>query len=76
LVRSVLCEGGPHLNSALFHENLVDELFLCVSPRIAGEPDQPASLEGLALPEPVDLDLVTLHEAEQHLFFRYRVRRA
>ena len=74
-VRSVVCEGGPHLNSALFHERLVDELFLCVSPRIAGEPDQPASLEGLALPAPVDLDLVTLHEAEQHLFFRYRVRR-
>jgi riboflavin-specific deaminase-like protein len=74
-VRSILCEGGPHLNSALFHEDLVDELFLCVSPRIAGEPEQPTSFEGLALPEPLDLDLVTLHEAEQHLFFRYRVRR-
>jgi riboflavin-specific deaminase-like protein len=75
-VRSVLCEGGPHLNSALFHGGLVDELFLCVSPRIAGEPNEPASLEGLALPEPVDLELMTLHEAEDHLFFRYRVRPA
>jgi riboflavin-specific deaminase-like protein len=74
-VRSILCEGGPHLNSQLFREGLVDELFLCVSPRIAGEPDQPASLEGMALPAPVDLDLTTLHEAEDHLFFRYRVRR-
>jgi riboflavin-specific deaminase-like protein len=73
-VRSILCEGGPHLNSELFREGLVDELFLCVSPRIAGEPDQPASLEGVTLPAPVDLDLITLHEAEQHLFFRYRVR--
>jgi riboflavin-specific deaminase-like protein len=73
-IRSVLCEGGPHLNSGLFHEGLVDELFLCVSPRIAGEPSEPASLEGIALPAPVDLDLITLHEAEQHLFFRYRVR--
>ena len=72
-VRSILCEGGPHLNSALFHEGLVDELFLCVSPRIAGEPSEPASLEGLALPAPVDLSLVSLHEAEEHLFFRYRV---
>ncbi len=72
-VRSVLCEGGPHLNSALFHENLVDELFLCISPRIAGEPSEPASLEGVALPTPVDLSLVSLHEAEDHLFFRYRV---
>jgi riboflavin-specific deaminase-like protein len=75
-VRSILCEGGPHLNSELFRERLVDELFLCVSPRIAGEPDQPVSLEGVALTAPVDLDLMTLHEAEQHLFFRYRVRRA
>lgn len=73
-VRSVLCEGGPHLNSDLFREGLVDELFLCVSPRIAGEPTEPASLEGTALPAPVDLSLVSLHEAEEHLFFRYRVR--
>jgi len=74
-VRSVLCEGGPHLNSALFHEGLVDELFLCVSPRIAGDPSEPTSFEGQALPEPLDLSLVTLHEAEEHLFFRYRVSR-
>jgi riboflavin-specific deaminase-like protein len=74
-VRSILCEGGPHLNSELFREGLVDELFLCVSPRIAGEPDQPVSLEGVALAAPVDLDLESLHEAEDHLFFRYRVRR-
>jgi riboflavin-specific deaminase-like protein len=75
-VRSVLCEGGPHLNSQLFLENLVDELFLCTSPRIAGQPNEPTSLEGLALTKPVDLSLVTLHEAEEHLFFRYRVRHA
>src|SRR4051812_43874667 len=29
-VRSILCEGGPHLNSELFRESLVDELFLCL----------------------------------------------
>ena len=74
-IRSVLCEGGPHLNSDLFREGLVDELFLCVSPRIAGEPTEPASLEGTALPKPVDLELISLHEAEHHLFFRYRVSR-
>jgi 5-amino-6-(5-phosphoribosylamino)uracil reductase len=74
-IRSILCEGGPHLNSSLLREGLVDELFLCVSPRIAGDPAQPASVEGIALPEPVDLDLLTLHEAEAHLFFRYRLRR-
>jgi riboflavin-specific deaminase-like protein len=74
-VRSILCEGGPHLNSSLLREGLVDELFLCVSPRIAGDPEQPASVEGGALPGPLDLELISLHEADQHLFFRYRVVR-
>ncbi len=73
-IRSVVCEGGPRLNSSLLREGLVDELWLCVSPRIAGAPDEPASVEGAALPAPVDLELVSLHEAEQHLFFRYRLR--
>jgi riboflavin biosynthesis pyrimidine reductase len=74
-VRSIMCEGGPHLNSSLLREGLVDELFLCVSPRIAGDPSELAAVEGAALPAPVDMDLLTLHEAEEHLFFRYRLRR-
>jgi 5-amino-6-(5-phosphoribosylamino)uracil reductase len=74
-VRSILCEGGPVLNASLLREGLVDELFLCVSPRIAGDPEQPASIEGDALPGPLDLELLTLHEADQHLFFRYRIVR-
>ena len=73
-IRSIVCEGGPRLNSSLLREGLVDELWLCVSPRIAGDPTEPAAVEGAALPRPVDLELVSLHEAEQHLFFRYRVR--
>lgn len=73
-VRSILCEGGPHLNSSLLREGLVDELLLCVSPRIAGDPAQPATVEGAALPQPLDLELLSLHEAEEHLFFRYRLR--
>jgi riboflavin biosynthesis pyrimidine reductase len=74
-IRSIVCEGGPHLNASLFREGLVDELWLCVSPRIAGDPTQPAAVEGDPLPGPLDLDLVSLHEAEAHAFFRYRVRR-
>jgi 5-amino-6-(5-phosphoribosylamino)uracil reductase len=73
-VRSIVCEGGPHLNSSLLREGLVDELWLCVSPRIAGDTAAPATVEGPPLAAPADLDLVSLHEAEQHLFFRYRVR--
>ena len=35
-VRSVLCEGGPTLNSFLFAAGLVDELFLTLDPKVAG----------------------------------------
>ena len=39
-VRTLLCEGGPHLNAELLSAGLVDELFLSVSPLLAG--DDPA----------------------------------
>jgi riboflavin-specific deaminase-like protein len=35
-VGTLLCEGGPHLNTALLSAGLVDELFLSVSPLLAG----------------------------------------
>src|SRR4051794_37818998 len=72
-VRSLLCEGGPHLNATLFGEGLVDELFLTVAPTIAGAGESLTIVEGFALPGPVDLGLLTVHEADGHLFARYRV---
>src|SRR2546422_11560662 len=36
-VRTVLCEGGPVLNGGLLREGLVDELFLSVAPKLAGD---------------------------------------
>ncbi len=35
-VRTLLCEGGPHLNTQLLLSGLVDELFLSLSPTLAG----------------------------------------
>ena len=35
-VRTLLCEGGPHLNAQLLGAGLVDELFLSLSPLLAG----------------------------------------
>jgi riboflavin biosynthesis pyrimidine reductase len=72
-VRSLLCEGGPHLNSTLFALGLVDELFLTLAPTIAGPGEGLTIVEGFALPEPVELGLLTAHEADGHLFMRYRV---
>jgi riboflavin biosynthesis pyrimidine reductase len=72
-IRSLLCEGGPHLNGTLFLERLVDELFLTIAPTIAGAGESLTIVEGLALPYALDLELLTMHEAAGHLFLRYRV---
>ena len=72
-VRSLLCEGGPTLNSALLTAGLVDELFLTISPQITGEPQALRIVEGDGLPTPRELALewVLRHGAE--LFLRYAV---
>jgi riboflavin biosynthesis pyrimidine reductase len=72
-IRSLLCEGGPHLNSTLFGLGLVDELFLTISPTIAGPGESLTIVEGTALPDAVELELLTAHEAGGHLFLRYGV---
>jgi riboflavin biosynthesis pyrimidine reductase len=72
-IRSLLCEGGPHLNATLFAERLVDELFLTIAPLVAGAAEHLTIVEGQALPAAVDLELLTLHEADGHLFARYSV---
>lgn len=74
-VRSVLCEGGPRLNSSLLDEDLVDELFLTVSPKLAGGTPEITIVAGPSPPRPLELELVTCHEAAGSLYMRYRVRR-
>ncbi|MEA2493365.1 MAG: hypothetical protein QOJ29_1276 [Thermoleophilaceae bacterium] len=68
---SLLCEGGPTLNSTLFSEGLVDELFLTIAPTIAGAGEVLTIVEGPPLPVPAELELISVHEAEGHLFLRY-----
>jgi riboflavin-specific deaminase-like protein len=75
-VRTILCEGGPHLNSQLLAEGLVDELFLSLSPKLAGGDATSETLRILSGPEldpPVGLELVGALEHDSHLFLRYRV---
>ncbi len=70
-VRSVLCEGGPTLNSHLFAAGLVDELFLSVSPKISGGTGAPTIVEGRPLMQPREARLIWLYEAEGDLFGRW-----
>lgn len=69
-VRAVLCEGGPHLLGQLVAADLVDELFLTISPVATGG-DAPHILEA-NLPEQARFKLAGLTEAEGDLFTRYR----
>jgi riboflavin biosynthesis pyrimidine reductase len=74
----VLCEGGPHLLGDLVEADVVDELFLTVSPQVLGRDDGRLGLvEGMALPADRARwqELVSVKRAGDHLFLRYRRRR-
>jgi riboflavin biosynthesis pyrimidine reductase len=72
-VTTLLCEGGPTLFGALLHEQLVDELFLTLSPKLVGGGHGPAVTSGPALPEPRQLRTVWLLEREGSLYIRYAI---
>lgn len=73
-VRTLLCEGGPTVFGALLHEDLVDELFLTVSPRLAGGGTEAAITGGPPLPELLHMTLLWALERESSLFLRYATR--
>jgi riboflavin-specific deaminase-like protein len=72
-VRSVLCEGGPTLNSFLFAAGLVDELFLTMNPKVIAGAAALTIVAGRELVEPAELDLVSVAEAHGELYTRWRV---
>jgi riboflavin biosynthesis pyrimidine reductase len=74
-VRSVLCEGGPTLNSYLFAADLVDELFLTLNPKLVGGAAALTIVAGRELVEPLEPDLVSVAEDGGELFTRWRMRR-
>lgn len=73
----LLTEGGPTILGQFVGERLLDELFLTLSPALAGRNSHTRRLglvEGFAF-APTQLALVTLvsvKRAESHLFLRYR----
>ena len=73
-VRSVLCEGGPTLNSHLFAANLVDELFLTLNPKVLGGASALTIVAGRELVEPAEPELVSVAEAGGELYTRWRFR--
>jgi riboflavin biosynthesis pyrimidine reductase len=77
-VRTLLCEGGPHLNRDLLRAGLVDELYLSFAPKLAGGDDREHPtlriVAGYELEHAVELELASVLESESQLFLRYRVR--
>jgi riboflavin biosynthesis pyrimidine reductase len=76
-VDSILCEGGPHLGLQLLEADLLDELFLSLSPLAAGgEPSGGEALRILAgaeLEPPAELELLDVLRSDSRLFLRYGV---
>ena len=70
-VRSLLCEGGPTLFGALLQEDLVDELFLSLSPKLTGGGNAPAITTGAELAELRTMSLVWALELDGALYLRY-----
>jgi riboflavin-specific deaminase-like protein len=70
-VRSLLCEGGPTLFGSMIHEQVVDELFLTVAPKLTGGGAGPTVTSGPELPEPATLNLIWALERAGSLYLRY-----
>jgi len=70
-VRSLLCEGGPTLFGALLQEDLVDELFVSLGPKLAGGGNASGITRGQALAELRQLILAWVLEHDSSLYLRY-----
>ena len=71
-VRSLLCEGGPHLHAQMIQAGLVDELFVTHAPKLAGG-EGPGLVAGLTeLERPLELAWLVSEPQTGELFARYR----
>jgi riboflavin biosynthesis pyrimidine reductase len=70
-VQTLLCEGGPTLVGLLLAEQLVDDLFLTIAPKLIGNVSPAPVIGGPPLLEPAGLRLVDVLIREGTLFLRY-----
>jgi riboflavin biosynthesis pyrimidine reductase len=73
-MRALLCEGGPTLFGALLADDVVDELFLTLTPLITGDEDEPNIVAGGRLAAPPEMELQWVLRAGDELFLRYAAR--
>jgi riboflavin biosynthesis pyrimidine reductase len=74
----LLCEGGPSLFGHLLADDAVHELFLTISPRVAGrdhDHPRPGVVDGwAAAPDALrSAAIESVRRSDDHLFLRYRL---
>ena len=78
--RAILTEGGPHLMGELIANDLLDEVFLTISPVVAGwaDPSRLGMVAGVELlpDRAVWTKLLTARRHGDFLFLRYGLRAA
>ncbi len=77
-IRTLLLEGGGHINGAFLQAGLVDEISLLLMPGIDGRHDIPAVFDGLSptREEAVPLELKSVEKrGKGALWIRYKVLR-
>ena len=74
--KHVLVEGGPTLLGSFLKENLIDEVFLTIAPKIYGTENLATKnlVEGILFPprEIKKLKLLSVKKIKDELFLRYR----
>jgi 5-amino-6-(5-phosphoribosylamino)uracil reductase len=73
-IELLLCEGGPMLFGSLLEEDLADELFLTMAPKLTGGGNSPTITSGPELPELRDLEVIWALERHGSLYLRYALR--
>ena len=77
--RVILSEAGPHTFESLLQAQAVDELFLTVSPLLAGDAGADSRLrlvEAADLVPLVEARLLSVRRHDEHLFLRYALPRS
>jgi riboflavin biosynthesis pyrimidine reductase len=77
---TVLSEGGPRLLGQLLADDLLDELFLTISPVLAGRAETPrpglVAAQELLPARAEQAELVSVRHRRSYLFLRYRLLRS
>ncbi len=77
-VKRLLCEGGGEINSGLFQKNLVDEVYVTLSPVVFGGRTAPTLADGIGVKNLADATRLKMKSVERvgdELFLVYSVAR-